>query len=79
MKMKRKMRRRVRRPGKCYFCQEKKEPDYKEPEPLGRFLSERGKIFSTARSGLCAKHQRRLTKEVKRGRFLALLPFATRV
>ena len=77
--LRRKIRRRVRRPGKCHFCQEKKEPDYKDPEALSRSISERGKILSTARTGLCAKHQRRLARQVKRSRFLALLPFATRV
>ena len=76
--IRRKIRRRAR-PGKCYFCQEKKEPDYKDPETLSRSISERGKILSTARTGLCAKHQRRLARQVKRSRFLALLPFATRV
>lgn len=77
--VRRKIRRRVRRPGKCYFCQEKKEPDYKNPEVLGRFISERGKILSTQRTGLCSKHQRRLAKQIKRSRFLALLPFVTKV
>ncbi len=74
-------RRIIRRakPGKCYFCQEKKEPDYKTPEVLSRFISERGKILPTQRTGLCAKHQRRLAKQIKRSRFLALVPFVTRV
>jgi small subunit ribosomal protein S18 len=67
------------KPGKCFFCQEKKEPDYKEPETLSRFISERGKILSSAKTGLCAKHQRRLSKQVKRSQFLALMPFVTRV
>jgi len=30
-------------------------------------------------SGLCAKHQRRLTREIKKARFLALLPYVRRV
>lgn len=75
-------RRKIRtraKPGKCYFCQQKKEPDYKNPERLSQFTSERGKILSTAKTGLCAKHQRRLTRQVKRSRFLALLPFVTRI
>lgn len=67
------------KPGKCFFCQGNVEPDYKEPETLSRFISERGRILSSARSGLCAKHQRRLSKQVKRSQFLALMPFVTRV
>ena len=76
--VRRKIRTRVK-PGKCFFCQEKKEPDYKEPETLSRFISERGKILSSARTGLCAKHQRRLTRQAKKSRFLALLPFVTKI
>lgn len=29
-----------------------------------------------ARTGVCAKHQRILTREIKKARHLALLPFA---
>lgn len=59
----------------CGFCQEKKEIDYKEVERLKRFVTERGKIFSRGRSGLCQKHQRRMAGAIKRARYLALLPF----
>lgn len=63
----------------CFFCKEKVEPDFLKHEILERFISERGKIHSRARSGLCAKHQRRLTTEIKRARFLAFLPYVSRV
>ncbi|MDO8551203.1 MAG: 30S ribosomal protein S18 [bacterium] len=62
-------------PRQCYFCKEEMTPDYKKPEVLGKFLSERGKILAADRNGLCPKHQRRLSFEVKRSRFLGLLPF----
>lgn len=61
--------------GECFFCKEKKEPNFLESEILGRFTSERGKILSRGRSGLCSKHQRKTTTEVKRARYMALLPF----
>ena len=64
---------------KCFFCQGGIVPDYKKPEILSRFISERGKIIARSRSGICAKHQRALAKEVKRARYLALLPFVARV
>ena len=64
--------------GECFFCKEKKEPDFLESEILSRFISERGKINSRTRSGLCSKHQRRVTREVKRARYMALLPFVVR-
>ncbi len=60
---------------KCLFCETKTEPKYKEYEVLSKFLSDRGRIYSRERSGVCAKHQRALSGEVQRARFLALLPF----
>lgn len=62
----------------CSFCKEKRNPDFMEYEVLKRFLSERGKIQSRQRSGVCSKHQRKLTTAVKRARLLALLPFIVR-
>jgi len=64
---------------KCFFCQGKIFPDYKTPETLSRFMSERGKIISRNRTGICAKHQRVLAREIKRARYLALLPFVAQV
>jgi small subunit ribosomal protein S18 len=66
-------------PKNCYFCINKLEPDYKSPEVLKNYLSERGKIIGKDRTGLCSKHQRRLAVEIKRARFLGLLPFVVRV
>lgn len=58
---------------------EKKQPNFLETEVLGRFISERGKIIGRARTGLCAKHQRRFTLAVKHARHLALMPFVARI
>ena len=63
----------------CPFCKAKKDPDYKDPETLGKFLNDRAKILSRERSGVCARHQRRLTVAVKRARHLALLPYAPQI
>ncbi|MFZ5366250.1 MAG: 30S ribosomal protein S18 [Patescibacteria group bacterium] len=65
--------------GECYFCQGGVLPDWKNPEILLKFVSERGKILAKLRSGVCAKHQRRLARAIKRARYLALLPFITQV
>ncbi len=62
-------------PKKCYFCSEKKEPTFEDTAILNRFLTDRAKIVARSRSGLCAKHQKRLTLSVKHARHLALLPF----
>ncbi len=60
---------------KCYYCTNKLKPDYKEFEVLKKFVSDRGKILSRTRSGVCAKHQRILAKAIKQARHLAFLPF----
>ncbi len=62
----------------CPFCRQSFEPDYKETNTLTRYLSERGKLLSQARTGLCSKHQRRITQEIKKARHVALLPFVVR-
>jgi small subunit ribosomal protein S18 len=60
---------------KCLFCETKTIPSYKNYEVLAKFLSDRGRIYSRERSGVCAKHQRALSGQVQKARFLALLPF----
>jgi small subunit ribosomal protein S18 len=67
--------RRGRRRG-CTFCADDAPPiDYKDPQALKYFVSERGKIVPRRISGTCAKHQRSLTVAIKRARNIALLPF----
>lgn len=48
--------------------------DYKNPEVLCRFTTEKGKILPRRITGTGAKNQRRLVREIKRARILALLP-----
>ncbi|HBB76287.1 MAG: 30S ribosomal protein S18 [Candidatus Levybacteria bacterium RIFOXYA1_FULL_41_10] len=62
-------------PKKCYFCEEKRTPSFKEVSYLQRFITERGKIISRSRTGLCSKHQNGLARNIKYARHLALLPF----
>ena len=59
----------------CRFCTQGLKVDYKDPESLKRFVTERGKILPRRITGTCAKHQRMLANQVKRARVLALLPF----
>ena len=62
----------------CRFCADKNLPlDYKRPDILRDFVSERGKIIARRITGTCAKHQRRLTLEIKRARQMALLFYTT--
>jgi len=48
--------------------------DYKKPDTLKKFLTERGKILPRRITGTNAKNQRMLVREIKRARFLGLLP-----
>lgn len=66
-------------PKNCFYCDEKREPWFLDTKSLEKFVSERGKILSRARTGLCAKHQRRTTTSIKHARHLALMPFTARV
>ncbi|MBP7216642.1 MAG: 30S ribosomal protein S18 [Candidatus Omnitrophica bacterium] len=60
----------------CRFCANKvKAIDYKDVRTLESLIKERGKILSSRISGNCAKHQRMLTEQVKRARFISLLPY----
>ena len=52
--------------------------DYKDVDRIRNFLAPSGKILARRQTGLDAKQQRRLSRAIKRGRFLALLPFTQR-
>ncbi len=62
----------------CKFCTQKLKIDYKDPETLKRFITERGKILPRRITGSCAKHQRRLAVAIKRARALAYIPYVTK-
>lgn len=55
------------------------EISYKNYEELSRFLNDRARIIGRSKTGLSPKQQRRLTREIKRARFLGLLPFKARI
>jgi len=58
----------------CYFCQRNiKEINFQETELLKRFISGLGKIRARKRTGLCSKHQKKLSKAIKRARHIGLL------
>src|SRR3990167_3300653 len=60
----------------CRFCLDQNaEIDYKDPERLRRFLTEKGKIVPRRITGNCSKHQRIMARTIKKARHAALLPF----
>jgi len=67
-----------RKPRKkvCQFCQEKATSiDYKDIGKLKKYTTERGKILPRRITGACAKHQRMVTRAIKRARTIALMPY----
>jgi small subunit ribosomal protein S18 len=60
----------------CRFCADKQVMiDYKDPQTLKYFITDRGKIVPRRISGNCAKHQRKVSLAIKRARMIALMPF----
>ncbi|HIR49137.1 MAG TPA: 30S ribosomal protein S18 [Candidatus Faecimonas gallistercoris] len=49
--------------------------DYKNPETLKRYVNEKSKIVSRRVTGNCARHQREISKQIKRARAIALMPY----
>jgi small subunit ribosomal protein S18 len=47
--------------------------DHKDVRRLKNFVSERGKITPRRISGSCSRHQRQLTRAIRRARTVALL------
>ncbi|MEK7364461.1 MAG: 30S ribosomal protein S18 [candidate division NC10 bacterium] len=69
-------RRRFGRRKVCKFCVDKVDlVDYKDVRRLRGFVSDRGKIVPRRISGSCARHQRQLTRAIRRARSMALLPY----
>jgi small subunit ribosomal protein S18 len=68
-----------RRKKVCKFCTEKIDAiSYRDVRLLQGFVAERGKIVPRRLSGVCTRHQRRLSQAIKQSRNIALLAFAAR-
>jgi small subunit ribosomal protein S18 len=69
---------------KPFFKKSKNQPfagkgasaiDYKDPDLLGKFISEGGRMLPSRITNVSAKDQRALKKAIKHSRTIALLPF----
>ena len=70
-------RRYIPRRKVCAFCVDKIQfIDYKDVGRLRRYLSDRFKIDPRRKTGNCARHQRALSRAIKRARIVALLPLS---
>lgn len=62
----------------CLYCAHpEKTIDWKNLDDLRRFTNDSGGIYPRRKTGLCAKHQRRIATAVKRARHIALLPYTS--
>ena len=58
----------------CQMCAGK-SVDYKYVMIVSKYINEKGKIMPRRMTGACAKHQRHIAEQIKRARYMALLPF----
>lgn len=59
----------------CQMCAGK-TVDYKDVEIIRKYTNEKDKIVPRRVTGACARHQRHIATQVKRARFMALIPFS---
>ncbi len=63
----------------CYFCANNVDlVDYKDIILLRKFINTVGKIIPRKRTKVCSKHQRTVSKAIKRARIIGLLPFVAK-
>ncbi|HHX16955.1 MAG TPA: 30S ribosomal protein S18 [Mollicutes bacterium] len=58
----------------CQMCAGK-SVNYKDVEIIKKYINEKYKIVPRRVTGACAKHQRYIATQVKRARFMALVPY----
>lgn len=58
----------------CQMCAGK-SVDYKDVPIITKYINDKGKILARRMTGACALHQRHIAREVKRARFMGLIPF----
>jgi len=59
----------------CRFCRDKVDKvDYKDVDKIKDFMLDSGKILPRRISGLCAQHQRMISRVIKKCRHSGLIP-----
>ena len=58
----------------CQMCAGK-DVDYKNVEVLKKYIKPNGSITSTRMNGNCKLHKRHIANEIKKARFMGLIPF----
>jgi small subunit ribosomal protein S18 len=66
------------RKKRCRLCTDGMDTvDYKDMDFLRNYVTERGKIIPRRVTGACAKHQRVITRAIKKSREAGITPFIT--
>lgn len=58
----------------CQMCAGR-DVDYKDVRTIRKYINEKGRILPRRATGNCAKHQRYIAMQIKRARFMALVPY----
>lgn len=59
----------------CQMCAGK-DVNYKDTDIIKKYISaDKAKILPRRVTGNCAKHQRYIANEIKKARFMAIIPF----
>ena len=58
----------------CQMCAGK-SVDYKDVAIVSKYINEKVKIMPRSMTGACAKHQRHRAQQIKRSRFMGLIPY----
>jgi len=67
-------KRRVNKPKICRFCEVcVNYIDFKDPETLKKFQTEKGKILPRRITGTCLQHQKMLSVAIERARIISLV------
>ena len=58
----------------CQMCTGK-GVDYKDVMIVSKYINDKGKILPRRMTGNCALHQRYISKQIKRSRFMGFIPY----
>lgn len=59
----------------CPFNKNTNNIDYKDVHTLKKYVTTRGRILPSSRTGVSPRCQRKLSVSIKRARYMALLPY----
>jgi len=59
----------------CPFGRDKSKINYKDIYKLKKYITTRGRVLNPERTGVSPSCQRKLAREIKRARYMALLPY----